>query len=107
MQYKIDSFQYKLKLTLVVIACLLYIPAFAAGSSSDSKTNISKSTNYYDAMKLIKNKSFVSAIKSLKKAEINSKNDPDIYNYLGFANRKLGNLDKASYNYRKALEISP
>ena len=107
LQYKIDFFQYKLKLTLVVIACLLYVPVFAAGSSSDNKTNISKSTNYYDAMKLIKNKSFVSAIKSLKKAEINSKNDPDIYNYLGFANRKLGNLDKASYNYRKALEISP
>ena len=93
LQYKIVSFQYKLKLTLVVLACLFYIPAFAAGSSSDSKTSTTKSTYYYDAMKLIKNKSFVSAIKSLKKAEMNSKNDPDIYNYLGFANRKLGNLD--------------
>ena len=56
LQYTIDSFQYKLKFTLVVIACLLYVPAFAAGSSSDNKTNISKSTNYYDAIKLIKNK---------------------------------------------------
>ena len=70
MQYKINSFQYKLQSTLVVIACLLYIPAFAAGSSSDNKTNIPKSSNYYDAMKLIKNKSFVSAIQSLKKTKI-------------------------------------
>ena len=109
MQYKIDSFQDKLKLFLIIITCLLYFPAFAAGSSSDNdnKANISKSSYYYDAMKLIKSKSFEAAINSLKKAEINSKNDPDIYNYLGFANRKLGNLDKASYNYRKALEISP
>ena len=107
MQYKIDSFQNKLKLTLIIIACLLYYPAFAADSSSDDKANISKSSNYYDAMKLIKNKSFEAAIYSLKKAEINSKNDPDIYNYLGFTNRKLGNLEQASYNYSKALKISP
>jgi Flp pilus assembly protein TadD len=94
-------------LFLIIITCLFNFPAYAAGSSSDSKISTTKSTYYYDAMKLIKNKSFVSAIKSLKKAEMNSKKDPDIYNYLGFANRKLGNLDKASYNYRKALEISP
>lgn len=107
MQYKKNCFQHKLKLFLIILTCLFNFPAYAAGSSSDSKTSTTKSTYYYDAMKLIKNKSFVSAIKSLKKAEMNSKNDPDIYNYLGFANRKLGNLDKASYNYRKALEISP
>ena len=107
MQYKNKCFQHKLKLFLIITTCLFNFPAYAAGSSSDSKISTTKSTYYYDAMKLIKNKSFVSAIKSLKKAEMNSKNDPDIYNYLGFANRKLGNLDKASYNYRKALEISP
>ena len=107
MQYKKNCFQNKLKLFLIILTCLFNFPAYAAGSSSDSKTSTTKSTYYYDAMKLIKKKSFVSAIKSLKKAEMNSKKDPDIYNYLGFANRKLGNLDKASYNYRKALEISP
>ena len=107
MQYKLNFFQDKLKLFLVIIACLLYFPAYAADSSSDDKTNIAKSTYYYDAMKLIKKKSFEAAIKSLKKAEINSKNDPDIYNYLGFSNRKLGNMEKAASNYRKALKISP
>ena len=107
MQYKKNCFQHKLNLFLIILTCLFNFPAYAAGSSSDSKTSTTKSKYYYDAMNLIKNKSFVSAIKSLKKAEMNSKKDPDIYNYLGFANRKLGNLDKASYNYRKALEISP
>ena len=107
MQYKKNCFQYKFKLFLIIITCLLNSPAYAAGSSSDSKTSITKSTYYYDAMKLIKKKSFDAAIKSLKKAEINSKNDPDIYNYLGYSNRKLGNMEKAASNYRKALKISP
>ena len=53
-------------------------------------------------MKLIKKKSFEAAIKSLKKAEINSKNDPDIYNYLGYSNRKLGNMEKAASRIRAA-----
>ena len=107
MQYKKNNSQDKLKLFLVIIACLLYFPAFAAGSGSDDKISISKSKYYYDAMILIKTKSFEAAIKKLRKAEINSKNDPDIYNYLGFSNRKLGNIEKASSNYIKALTISP
>ena len=107
MQYKKNCFQHKLKLFLIILTCLFNFPAYAAGSSSDSKTSITKSTYYYDAMNLIKNKSFVSAIKSLKKAEMNSKNDPDIYNYLGFSYRKIGDLEKAALYYNKALTISP
>tara|TARA_B110001450_G_scaffold173596_1_gene161934 strand:+ start:422 stop:919 length:498 start_codon:yes stop_codon:yes gene_type:complete len=107
LQYKLNFFQYKLKLFLVIIACLLYFPAFAAGSSSDDKTNLSKSTYYYDAMKLIKSKSFEAAILCLKKEQMNSKKDPDIYNYLAYSYRKLGNMEKASSNYNKALDISP
>ena len=107
MQYKKDCFQDKLKLFLVIIACLLYFPAYAADSSSDDNTNIAKSSYYYDAMKLIKSKAFEAAIKNLNKAVVNSKNDPDIYNYLGYSNRKLGNMEKASSNYSKALSLSP
>jgi tetratricopeptide (TPR) repeat protein len=107
LQYKKDCFQNKLKFFLVIIACLLYFPAYAADSSSDDKTNIAKSAYYYDAMKLIKSKSFESAIENLNKAVVNSKNDPDIYNYLGYLNRKLGNMEKASSNYSKALSLSP
>ena len=71
MQYKKNCFQYKFKLFLIIITCLLNSPAYAAGSSSDSKTSITKSTYYYDAMKLIKSKSFEAAILSLKKEQMN------------------------------------
>jgi len=33
--------------------------------------------------------------------------DADAYNYLGYANRKLGNYDQAFANYGKALAIDP
>jgi len=36
-----------------------------------------------------------------------SKNDPDIYNYLGYSFRKINNLDKAAFYYDKALSLSP
>ena len=41
------------------------------------------------------------------KAEQSNKLDPDIYNYLGFSFRKIGDLDKAGMYYNKALTISP
>ena len=44
---------------------------------------------------------------NLLKAEKANKKDADIYNYLGFSYRKIGNLEKASQYYNKALEISP
>ena len=70
MQYKKDYFRDKLKLFLVIIACLLYFPAYAADSSSDDNTNIAKSSYYYDAMKLIKSKAFEAAIKNLNKNNV-------------------------------------
>ena len=62
---------------------------------------------YYDALKLIKNKSFKVLIENLNKAEENQKKDADIYNYLGFSYRKMGNMKLAAVNYEKALDIDP
>merc|ERR1711907_826144 len=56
----------------------------------DKKSIGAKSNYYYNAVKLI-----------------NNKNDADIYNYLGFSYRKMGNLEKAAFYYEKALKISP
>ena len=84
------------------------IAAFAVGSGNDDKKSTgTKSNYYYDAVKLINNKSYEAAVDKLFKAEKNNKNDADIYNYLGFSYRKMGNLDKAAFYYEKALTISP
>ena len=87
---------------------LFSYPVHSAGSDSGGSTaNTSKSTYYYDALKLIKKESFKAAVENLNKAEKNQKKDADIYNYLGFSYRKMGNMKLAAVNYEKALDIYP
>ena len=94
--------------TVTICSFLLSFSSFAAGGGGDDKKSTSaKSNYYYSAVKLINNKSYKAAINDLFKAEKNNKNDADIYNYLGFSFRKMGNLEKAAFYYEKALKISP
>jgi len=93
------------KVLISFVVCLFSLSAHAAGGGSDN--NILKSSEYYAAMKLIKKKSYSSAIENLLKAEKYNKKDADIYNYLGFSHRKIGDLEKAALYYNKALTISP
>lgn len=94
--------------SIITCSFLLSTAALAAGSVSDDKKSIgTKSNYYYEAVKLINNKSYEAAVDKLFKAEKNNRNDADIYNYLGFSFRKMGNLDKAAFYYEKALTISP
>jgi tetratricopeptide (TPR) repeat protein len=96
------------KIILSLLIILFSYPVYSAGSDSGSSSkSISKSSYYYDALKLIKKKSFKAAVKNLNKAEENQKKDADIYNYLGFSYRKMGNMKLAAVNYEKALDIDP
>ena len=85
------------KVLISFVVCLFSLSAHASGGGGDSdgKGNIAKSSDYYTAMKLIKNKSYNAAIQNLLKAEQYNKKDADIYNYLGFSHRKIGDLVKA------------
>ena len=108
MLYK--NFLKKVIQIFTIIACsfILSFTSFAAGGGGDDKKSTgTKSNYYYDAVKLINNKSYEAAVDKLLKAEKNNSNDADIYNYLGFSFRKMGNLDKAAFYYEKALTISP
>ena len=94
--------------TIFITSVFLSYSSLAAGGGGDDKKKVTvKSSEYYKAVKLIKEKSYEAAIQNLLKAEKNNKTDADIYNYLGFSYRKTGNLEKASQYYKKALEISP
>ncbi len=94
--------------TIFITSLLVSYSSLAAGGGNDDKNKVSvKSSDYYKAVKLIKEKSYDAAIQNLLKAKKNNKTDADIYNYLGFSYRKIGNLKKASQYYKKALEISP
>ena len=97
-------------LKLFIIFAFLMINSnnvFSAGSSSDSNNAKTKSSAYLSAEKLIKKKQFSDAIVKLNDALATDNKNADIYNYLGFSNRKLGKMEEAAFFYNKALEINP
>ena len=98
---------------------------FAAGSSSSgssSSGNSAKVMSDYDwaVKKILKGKKlekkgkldkakklYEKALKNLRVANKNDPANPDIYNYLGFTERKLGNYESAETYYLIGLELAP
>ena len=93
-----------MKPLLLATALLFSTQVWAAGSYG-YEPSASKLIN--DAKKLIKNDKHERAIKKLKKAIKEEPDNADIYNYLGFAHRKIGDYDKSKIYYEKALSIQP
>ncbi|MFD2206674.1 tetratricopeptide repeat protein [Kiloniella antarctica] len=81
-------------------------PGFAAGSGDASWTE-TKSPDLKAAVELIRNEKYDEAQPYLQKALVQEPNDADVYNMLGYSQRKMGNKDKALGYYTKALEINP
>ena len=93
-----------MKPLLLATALLFSTQVWAAGSYG-YEPSASKLIN--DAKKLIKNDKHERAIKKLKKAIKEEPDNADIYNYLGFAHRKIGDYYKSKIYYEKALSIQP
>ena len=93
-----------MKPLLLIIALLFSTPVWAAGSYG-YEPSASKLIN--DAKKLIKNDKHERAIKKLKKAIKEEPDNADIYNFLGFAHRKIGDYDNSKIYYEEALSIKP
>ena len=64
----------------------------------------------YEKIDLLGNKAkklYEKALKNLREANKNDPVNPDIYNYLGFTERKLGNYESAETYYLIGLELAP
>ena len=95
--------------------------AFSAGSDGGSESKVKKLSPYDSAVNRIKKakkyekkgkdkkaqKNYKAALKYLYKANKEKPFDPDTLNYLGFANRKVGNFKDAEIYYLMGLEIKP
>ena len=101
------------------------MPVYSAGGDgnsekkSGSNLGVKKLDNYKFAVKKIKKakklekkgkpekaiKLYKVALKYLLKANAERPADPDVLNYLGFSNRKLGNFEDAEIYYLIGLEI--
>ena len=112
-----------MKIILILLFVLsLNNQVFAAGDGGSDSGSGSSSTSQYDqAVKLVKRagkfekkdkgerakKLYSQAFKKLNKAYKTDKKNPDILNYLGFTLRKVGKYDQAEKYYLQGLEIKP
>ena len=108
-------------LILAFSMILISNSVFAAGTDNNSGSKVKKLSSYESAIKKIQKakkydqkgkdkkakKYFKEALKFLYKANKENPFDPDTLNYLGFANRKVGNLKDAEIYYLMGLEIKP
>ncbi|WP_299395394.1 lipopolysaccharide assembly protein LapB [Pelagibius sp.] len=81
-------------------------PALAAGWSSN-ETTTAADKDYVQAEKHIEAGDYERAIAHLTKAAERQPKNADIFNYLGYTNRKLGNYDVALTHYQRALSLDP
>jgi Flp pilus assembly protein TadD len=77
-----------------------------ANMGTDTKAE-STSQEAAAGRKAIEAQDWKSAVELLGKAAAADPNDADVRNWLGFAHRKLGNLDAAFASYNEALRLNP
>ena len=110
------------KLIYIIFFCFFSQLVLAAGSDSSSDSD---SDNYLDKYKSAKKlvdrakklenkgktekaiKLYNSAYNKLLEANKIEKRNPDILNYLGFTQRKVGNFEQAEKYYLQGLKIKP
>jgi tetratricopeptide (TPR) repeat protein len=79
------------------------------GDKSEQATPTAKPADpsFAEGRQAIEQANWAGAIAAFTRAVAGDPQNADAYNYLGYANRKLGNYDQAFANYLKALAIDP
>jgi tetratricopeptide (TPR) repeat protein len=97
-----------MKRTVLVAAVLMLggaSMALAAGTKSDDSA--ADDSNYDAAVKAVKSADYSGAVGLLAKVVQKDPKNADAWNYLGFADRKLGKFPESLDAYQKALAIQP
>jgi len=96
-----------LALALALAAATLAPTAARADASESAPRPAASVDDYAIGKKAIERKDWTAAIAALEKAAARNPNDADAQNLLGYANRKLGNMDAAFKHYDRALALDP
>jgi Flp pilus assembly protein TadD len=104
-----------IRLSALALAILLGLsgPAVAMGSGSGGDTGAARTPakpadpNYAAGKSAIDAGNWQGAIDALTRAVAADASNPDAFNYLGYANRKLGKFPDAFTHYQKALALNP
>jgi tetratricopeptide (TPR) repeat protein len=110
MEYSDRKNKFLILLNLIFVILLIStLPATlqSAGNSDDEDSTLQKSSNYHRAVSYIEKSDYNSAIQLLKKELKENPKDADTHNYMGYALRKINDVENSMVYYAKALEINP
>ncbi len=93
---------------LALVAALLgaALPA-AADPGDEDPSGASLDPDVVAGKKAIDEKNWAAAIKALSSAALRDTRNADIQNYLGYAHRNAGQMDRAFAHYERALKLNP
>ena len=95
-------------LALAVAAIVLAIAPIARGDpSGDLSEVLAADADAVAAREAMARKAWDVAAKHLSQALVRHPDEADLHSDLGFASRKLGDLDRAFVHYRRALALDP
>ena len=95
------------RIAVVLAAALMLGGPLAAHAAGSSSKDDSANEDFDSGVKSLKSSDFAGAQASFAKAVASDPKNADAWNYLGFADRKLGKFDDSLAAYTKALAIQP
>ena len=92
---------------MLTLAFVIAVPLRAAANMGADDSSESTDPNWIEGKKAVEAQDFKRAVPLLSKAAAAEPTNADIQNWLGFAQRKSGNLDAAFAAYSEALKLNP
>ena len=93
--------------TAILIASLGAMPSAIADPTDEDPSGLSADPDVVSGKKAIEEKRWAAAVKALSSAALRDARNADIQNYLGYAYRNIGEMDKAFAHYERALKLNP
>ena len=98
---------WRLIITALWLALAAALPVSATANMGDDEPESTANADAVAGKKAVEAKDWKRAVELLTKAAAAEPNNADVQNWLGFAQRKQGNLDAAFAAYDKALKLNP
>jgi len=92
---------------LMLTVATTWVPLLASANMGSDESSESQDPNWVAAKKAVEAQDWKQATQLLSKAALTDPNNADIQNWLGYAQRKQGNLNAAFTAYNQALKLNP